>query len=134
MFVKPVKTKSNTQIKSTERKKICAKIGAKFNISEDDLSKLFPNKGTMNQLKLVAHNGQAVSVYTNDKRPMFFEISKGPDDSVTDQQLFPTVYALWILPDMVPVFTTHAAVLPRLAAGADLMLPGNMSLCVCVCV
>lgn len=130
MFVKPVKTKSNTQIKSTERKKICAKIGTKFNISEHDLNKLFPSKGAMNHLKILAHSGQTVSVYTNDKLPMFFEISRGPDDDMTDQQLFPTVYSLWILPDMVPVFTTHAAVLPRLAAGADLMLPGNVRLCV----
>lgn len=128
MFVKPVKTKSNTQVKSTERKKIRSSVAAKFNLGEDDLNKLFPNKGTMNQMKVITHSGQMVTVLTNDKRPLFFEIP-GPDES-SSGFLLPTVYALWILPNLVPVFTTHAAVLPRLAAGADLMLPGMNMVCV----
>lgn len=123
MFVKPVKTKSNTQVKSTERKKIRSNVAAKFNLSEDDLNKLFPSKGTMNQVKVIVHSGQTVTVLTNDKRPLFFEVPATEENSSTF--LLPTVYAMWILPELVPVFTTHAAVLPRLAAGADLMLPGK---------
>lgn len=123
MFIRPVKTKSNTQVKSTERKRIRSNIATKFNITEDDLNKLFPSKGTINQLKIIAHSGQIVTVLTNDKRPMFFEMP-GADDSAATF-LLPTIYTLWILPDLVPVFTTHSAVLPRLAAGADLMLPGK---------
>jgi translation initiation factor 2D len=54
-------------------------------------------------------------VYTVDKRPMIFEI---------DDRFYPTLYSVWLLPNMIPYFTTHAQVLPKLANGADLMLPG----------
>lgn len=121
MFIKPVKMKSNTQVKSTERKKLRSMVATKFNLNENELNQLFPNKGTMNQLKVIVHSGQTVTVLTNDKRPLFFEVPGVDDKSI----LIPTVYAIWILPNLVPVFTTHAAVLPRLAAGADLMLPGK---------
>lgn len=124
MFVKPFKTKSNTQIKSTERKKLRSKIEAAFKLNEDDLNKLLPTKSMLNQLKLNVHTGQVVTVYTCDRRPMFFELSPSGDESKT--VILPTVYSMWILPEMVPSFTTHAAVLPRLAGGADLMLPGSL--------
>lgn len=123
MFIKPVKTKSNTQVKSTERKRIRSNIASKFNINEDNLNKIFPSKGTINQLKIISYNGQTVTVLTNDKRPMFFEISGSNDNAASF--LLPTIYTLWMLPELVPMFTTQSAVLPRLAAGADLMLPGN---------
>lgn len=122
MFVKPFKTKSNTQIKSTERKKLRTKIENAFNLSDDDLNKVLPTKGTLNHLKLILHSGQTVAAYTCDRRPMFFEFSPSADE--TKCVILPTVYTLWILPDLVPTFTTHPAVLPRLAGGADLMLPG----------
>lgn len=123
MFIKPFKTKSNIQIKSTERKRLRSKIEIAFNLSEDDMNKLLPTKGTLNQLKLILHSGQTAIVYTCDRRPMFFEFSPSGDE--TKLVILPTVYSLWILPDMIPTYTTHAAVLPRLAGGADLMLPGT---------
>lgn len=123
MFVKPFKTKSNTQIKSTERKKLRTKIESAFNLKEDDLNKVLNAKGTLNHVKVILHSGQTVTVYTCDRRPMFFEFSPSGDD--TRYVILPTVYTLWILPDLIPTFTTHAAVLPRLAGGADLMLPGK---------
>lgn len=122
MFVKPFKTKNNTQIKSTERKKLRTKVEAAFGLNEDDLNKLLPSKSTLNQVKLIVYAGQMVTVYTCDRRPMFFEFSPSGDE--TKQVFVPTVYSLWILPELVPSFTTHPAVLPRLAGGADLMLPG----------
>lgn len=122
MFQKAFKTKNNTQVKSTERKKLRSRVESAFRVSESDLNKLVPTKCTINQLKLITHAGETVTVYTCDRRPMFFEI-----DSIEPQAnaLMPTVYSMWILPDLVPSFTTHAAVLPRLASGADLMLPGT---------
>lgn len=123
MFIKPFKTKSNTQIKSTERKRLRSKIETTFKTNEDDLNKLIPNKSSLNLLKLISHSGELIIVYTCDRRPLFFEIGSDDDDS-RNCTLLPTVYAMWILPNLVPSFTTHAAVLPRLAGGADLMLPG----------
>lgn len=123
MFIKSFKIKSNTQIKTTERKKIQGRIGNAFKISDDDLNKLFPNKSTLNQLKLMTNFDDQVTVYTCDRRPMFFEFNMG-DLNSENVVLAPTVYSLWIIPNLVPAFTTHPAVLPRLASGADLMLPG----------
>lgn len=125
MFIKPFKSKNNTQIKSTERKKLRTKIESSFKLGEDELNKLLPNKSTLNQLKLIAYSGQLVNVYTCDRRPMFFEFSPSGDETKT--VILPTVYSLWISPDMVPLYTTQPAVLPRLAGGADLMLPGLFS-------
>lgn len=124
MFVKPFKTKSNVQIKSTERKKLRTKIENAFNLSDDDLNKVLPTKSTLNHLKLVLHSDQIAMVYTCDRRPMFFEFSESGDESKS--VILPTIYSLWILPELVPTFTTHPAVLPRLAGGADLMLPGTI--------
>lgn len=59
-------------------------------------------------------------VYCVDKQPMFFELDGG--------QLVPTLYTLWATPDILPYFTTHEAVLPKLSNGADLMLPGVVPL------
>lgn len=127
MFIKPFRIKSNTQIKSTERKKIRNKIESVFKVNEDDLNKLFPAKSTLNQLKLITHSEDHVIVYTCDRRPLFFEC---PLPGATSEKtvLAPTVYALWILPELVPYFSTHPPVLPRLANGADLMLPGEHSI------
>lgn len=123
MFIKPFKTKSNTQIKSTERKKIRNRIETSFKVTDDEWNLLFSSKAAMSQVKIVANNGRAVTVYTSDKRPIFFEMND--DENQLNNVIVPTVYALWQLPELVPVFTTHAAVLPRLAGGADLMLPGT---------
>lgn len=122
MFIKPIKTKSNTQVKSTERKKLRSRIEAAYKLNEADLNKLFPSKCTINQLKVISYGGDIVTVYTCDRRPMFFELDGS--ESLANV-LIPTVYSLWILPDVVPLFTTNPAVLPRLASGADLMLPGK---------
>lgn len=116
MFIKPFKTKSNVQLKSSDRKKLQHKISTKFTITDNDLSLLFPNKGTVSLVKIITHCEQIVTVYAVDKLPLFFEISANV--------LLPTVYALWQVPNMLPCFTTHPDVLPRLAKGANLMLPG----------
>lgn len=129
MFIKPFKTKSNTQVKGTERKKIRNKIESAFKVSDDDLNVLFSPKAAMNQVKIIASNGRTVTVYTSDKRPIFFEMCD--EENQLNDVIVPTVYAMWLLPELVPIFTTHAAVLPRLAGGADLMLPGK-SVYVCV--
>lgn len=123
MFIKPFKIKSNTQIKTTERKKIRGHIENAFKISDDDLNKLFPNKSILNQLKLITNSNDQVTLYSCDRRPMFFEFNLR-DLHSEKIILAPTVYSLWIVPNLVPAFTTHPAVLPRLAGGADLMLPG----------
>lgn len=102
MFIKAVKTKSNVQLKSSERKKLQQKVSTKFTITQDELNTLFPNKSSVSLIKLITHNEDIVSVYAVDKKPLFFE--------TPDQMFLPTVYTLWIVPNLLPAFTTHPAV------------------------
>lgn len=102
MFIKAVKTKSNVQLKSSERKKLQQKVSTKFNVTQDELNTLFPNKSSISLVKIITHGEDIVSVYAVDKRPLFFE--------TPDQVFLPTVYTLWLVPNMIPAFTTHPAV------------------------
>lgn len=121
MFLKPFRTKSNVQLKSTDRKKLQARVAASFDgCTPVELQQLLPGKATVSQLKIITHSEEICTVYAVDRLPMFFE-TNGPVPGV----LLPTVYALWLVPELVPAFTTHAEVLPRLAKGANLMLPGR---------
>lgn len=115
MFIKPFRVKNNIQMNGSEMKKIREKVAKQFPlISENSLKILLPNKAAFHVLKIVTHAEVAVTVYTVDKRPMFFEI----------KEIYPTLYALWLVNDLLPLFTTVPNVLPKLANGADLMLPG----------
>lgn len=106
MFIKAVKTKSNVQLKSSERKKLQQKVSTKFNVTQDELNTLFPNKSSISLVKIITHGEDIVSVYAVDKKPLFFE---------TPEQVFlPTVYTLWLVPNMIPAFTTHPAVSEKL--------------------
>ncbi|XP_073675194.1 eukaryotic translation initiation factor 2D [Garra rufa] len=116
MFAKAFRVKSNTVIKGSDRRKLKADISATFpSLSAEDLNELIPNKEELNIVKIYAHKGDAVTLYVLHKQPIFFQLEK---------QLFPTVYALWQYPAMLPAFVTWPPVLQKLAGGADLMLPG----------
>lgn len=116
MFIKPFRVKSNILVTGSERKRLKQRAQSQFAASESSpLAELFGNKCKVCVVKIVTHGECQVTVYTSDKRPIFFEL---------DSKLIPTVYTLWACPDMVPEFTTHPAVLPKLANGADLMIPG----------
>lgn len=73
-----------------------------------------PNK-PINNLKIQTHNGADVFVYAVEKRVVFFEC---------ENILFPSIYTLWKICELIPTFTTHPPVLPKLMQGADLMIPG----------
>jgi translation initiation factor 2D len=117
MFIKPFKVKSNIQLKSSDRKKLKNMVASKFAALTDvELELIFPSKATICVMKVMTHSETQLNVYTVDKRPMFYEMA--------NEQFYPTLYTLWLLPEMLPCFTTHPNVLPRMANGADLMLPG----------
>lgn len=103
MFIKPFQIKSNVQMKGSEVKKFKQKLTECFTLSESDLVDLFPSKAAYSIVKIVtkSEDNVNVTVLTVDKRPMFFEHK---------EKWFPTVYSLWIVPGMVPYFTTHAQV------------------------
>ncbi|KAM7335884.1 hypothetical protein ACRRTK_004377 [Alexandromys fortis] len=116
MFAKAFRVKSNTAIKGSDRRKLRADVTAAFpTLGTDRASELIPGKEELNVVKLYAHKGDAVTVYTSAANPILFELEKN---------LYPTVYTLWSYPDLLPTFTTWPLVLEKLAGGADLMLPG----------
>lgn len=118
MFIKPIKIKSNVQLRGSDLKKFRSHVEQNFpEAKESDLLNLFPTKSALSQIKVITNSNVTCTVYSVEKRPLFFEDENGA--------LIPTVYALWIAPDIIPYFTTHTAVLPKLANGADLMLPGK---------
>lgn len=115
MFIKPFKVKSNVQLKGSDVKKLKSRLSQQFKIDDSDASQIFPSKSSFCAVKIITYAEQAVTVYTTDKKPMLFEIQ---------ERLYPTLYTLWLLPRLVPYFTTHPQVVPRLYNGADLMMPG----------
>lgn len=118
MFIKAFKPKSNIQLKGSDKKRLKSQLLSKYGstVTDQELSTIITNKSTVCAVKIVTNTEENITVYTVDKKPMFFETVEG--------HILPTVYALWELPNLVPMFTTHADVLPKLANGADLMLPG----------
>ncbi|XP_073443351.1 eukaryotic translation initiation factor 2D isoform X3 [Dendrobates tinctorius] len=116
MFAKPVKVKSNTAMKGSDRRKLRADISSSFPaLSTENLSELLPPKEELNTVKVYAHKGEALTIYVHNKNPIMFEL---------ERNLYPTVYTLWSFPDLLPAFTTWPPVLEKMAGGADLMLPG----------
>ncbi|XP_052897492.1 eukaryotic translation initiation factor 2D [Anopheles moucheti] len=120
MFIKPFKIKSNILVTGSEKKRLRQRVMAQFNRVDEEsatspLAELFGNRAKICTVKIITYHEEPVTVYTSDKRPIFFELNG---------KLLPTVYTLWSCPDLVPGFTTHATVLPKLANGADLMIPG----------
>ncbi|GAB5583675.1 eukaryotic translation initiation factor 2D isoform X3 [Prionailurus iriomotensis] len=116
MFAKAFRVKSNTAIKGSDRRKLRAHVMAAFpTLGTDQVSVLVPGKEELNIVKLYAHRGDAVTVYVSGGNPILFEVEKN---------LYPTVYALWSYPDLLPAFTMWPPVLEKLVGGADLMLPG----------
>ncbi|KAI8838911.1 hypothetical protein BC829DRAFT_492940 [Chytridium lagenaria] len=122
MFKKPFAVRSQTTVRSSDRRKLRTEILTAFPaITETELTSIFPVKEgkdgehEMTVVKFTSHSGVQGILYTIGGQPLFMRI---------DETLIPTVYALWALPHMVPLFTTHGVVMKRLFDGADLMLPG----------
>lgn len=57
-------------------------------------------------MKLIVNSGDTVSVYVVDNVPIVIEAA---------ERLYPTVCALWKVPDLVPVLTVHSPVLPKVS-------------------
>uniref|UniRef100_A0A6P4F5V4 Eukaryotic translation initiation factor 2D n=1 Tax=Drosophila rhopaloa TaxID=1041015 RepID=A0A6P4F5V4_DRORH len=118
MFLKPYRPKSSAALKGSDSKKFRQRVEAAFpHVSVDQLVQA---KAAVTQVKILTHGGVQSMVYCVDKLPLFFELDGG--------NLVPTLYSLWSVPDILPYFTTHEGVLPKLTNGADLMLPGVVPL------
>ena len=129
MFQKPFRIKTNTPLKSSERKKIHQQLSSTFfeQLGENNevVSELFSKSHEVSCAKIYTHGGDDVNIYLVDKIPLVFHINKkAPGDVAPTVSYLPTIFLLWKLPELVKVFVTHNDVLKKLQGGADLMLPG----------
>lgn len=119
MFIKPLKVKSNNQLKGTERKKLCEEILAAYpTLTDEETQSLIPKKETISVMKILTYSGHSGKVYCVAKIPMFFQLES------LHQAILPTIFTLWHHPNLLRTFTTYPPVVTKLAAGANLMLPG----------
>lgn len=118
MFAKPFRIKSQTQLKGSDRKKLRSELSQNFpSLTADLLSTLIPNKEEVTLVRMYCHKGESVNVYQVQKDPLFFMIDK-------EKCIYPTIFLLWKVPDLMHSMTTLPNVVERLTKGADLMLPG----------
>uniref|UniRef100_H2YWQ6 SUI1 domain-containing protein n=1 Tax=Ciona savignyi TaxID=51511 RepID=H2YWQ6_CIOSA len=117
MFQKPFRTKSNTLLRNSDKKRLRKDLQESFDCNRlgSTLTEIIPNKEDVCHLKLYSHKGENVSVFFWENNPMLFDHEK---------TVYPTVCFLWKYPKLVPCIPTQAFVIHKLANGADLMLPG----------
>ena len=128
MFKKPPVLQSRTLLKSSASRAIKEQIAAAFPLlTADDLLLLFPSKSSITCDKLSSPPHSSLYSVT-PSRPLFFSYAPtatGSSSSSSSSAHFcPTVYALWLCPQLLPPVFIHPAVSPALLRGADLMLPG----------
>lgn len=117
MFKKAVEARSHQRLSGADRKKLKRSLKNKFpRASESDIDSVLPPKVEI----AVAKFQNRVHVYgVEGGFPIFFDI----DGRGTD--IFPTVYALWKVPDLLPSFMLKGGEVSRyIIGGADLMFPG----------
>ncbi|KAI4331910.1 hypothetical protein L6164_016858 [Bauhinia variegata] len=117
MFKKAVEAKLQQRLSGADRKKLKRTVKEKFpRASDSDIDALLPPKAEITVVKLQ----NRVHVYSVEGSfPMFFDI----DGRGTE--IFPTVYALWKVPELLPAFMLKGGEVSRyVIGGADLMFPG----------
>lgn len=117
MFKKAVEAKSHQRLSGADRKKLKRNLRDKFpRASDADLDVLLPPKADIT----VAKFQNRVQVYgIEGGLPMVFDI----DGRGTE--IYPTVFALWKVPELLPSFMLKGGEVSRyIIGGADLMFPG----------
>ncbi|KAM7477282.1 hypothetical protein LguiB_024525 [Lonicera macranthoides] len=117
MFKKWVEAKAQQRLSGADRKKLKRSVRDRFpNASDSDIDSLLPPKVEIS----VAKYPNRVLVYSwEGGYPMFFDVDG------RGSEIFPTVYALWKVPELLPSFLLKGSEVSRfIIGGADLMFPG----------
>ncbi|KAH9331350.1 hypothetical protein KI387_003458, partial [Taxus chinensis] len=117
MFKKASDAKALQRLSGADRKKLRRNIRERFSLASDaDIDVIFPPKAEITIAKLT----NRVHVYAVEGGPpIVFDV----DGRGTD--IFPTVYALWKAPNLLPSFVLKGGEVSRFViGGADLMFPG----------
>ncbi|KAF6142217.1 hypothetical protein GIB67_037135 [Kingdonia uniflora] len=117
MFKKAVEAKSQQRLSGADRKKLRRIAKERFvNATDADIDLIIPPKSEITAIKFP----NRVHVYGIEGGfPMLFDVDgRGAD-------VFPTVYALWKAPNLLPAFTLKGGEVSHfIIGGADLMFPG----------
>ncbi|CAL9203552.1 uncharacterized protein LOC135631935 [Musa acuminata AAA Group] len=117
MFKKPVEAKLLQRLSGADKKKLRRTTKDRFpHASDANIDEILPPKADIT----VAKYTNRVHVYVIEGGlPMIFDI----DGRGTE--IYPTVYALWKVPELVPSFLLKGGEVSRyVIGGADLMFPG----------
>ncbi|CAL9079329.1 unnamed protein product [Musa textilis] len=117
MFKKPVEAKLLQRLSGADKKKLRRTTKERFpHASDADIDEILPPKADIT----VAKYTNRVHVYVIEGGlPMLFDI----DGRGTE--IYPTVYALWKVPELLPSFLLKGGEVSRyVIGGADLMFPG----------
>ncbi|CAH9115953.1 unnamed protein product [Cuscuta epithymum] len=117
MFKKTVEVRSQQRISGADRKKLRRTIRERFpNASDAVIDTLLPPKAEFT----VSKYPNRILVYGLEGGcPLFF------DTDGRGNEIFPTVYALWKVPGLLPAFVLKAGEVSHFViGGADLMFPG----------
>ncbi|XP_071686397.1 uncharacterized protein [Rutidosis leptorrhynchoides] len=117
MFKKSIEAKAQQRLSGADRKKLKRTIKDRFpNASDSDLDILIPPKVEVTVSK---HPNRVLIYSLEGGLPIFFDVdSRGTT-------IYPTVYALWKVPHLLPAFILKGGEVSRyVIGGADLMFPG----------
>ncbi|KAK9846268.1 hypothetical protein WJX81_000422 [Elliptochloris bilobata] len=115
MFKKAVSVQTTRPLSGKDVKALRRSIQLQYDLEEDALAQLLPAKAEIALLKL---SNRATAYTANAGSPLFF------DPSGRGELLVPTVYALWLCPELLPPIYTYSEVSPKVLGGADLFLQG----------
>ncbi|CAM8918614.1 unnamed protein product [Rhodiola kirilowii] len=117
MFKKAVESKALQRLSGADKKKLKRTVKDRFrNASDADIDALFPPKTEVT----IAKFQNRVHVYwVEGGLPMIFDV----DGRGTE--IYPTVFALWKVPELLPAFILKGGEVSHyIIGGADLMFPG----------
>jgi translation initiation factor 2D len=102
-----------TCLKNKETKKLKTDILAQFPLLEESQLAILFGKNNVTHAKLASRT----IIYLVDDIPLFFDHSGR-------NNLFPTIFTLWLFPNILRNYIIYAPVSSFIIKGADLMLPG----------
>ncbi|KGN63082.1 eukaryotic translation initiation factor 2D [Cucumis sativus] len=117
MFKKASEAKLQQRLSGADRKKLKRTVKERFPAASDaDIDLLLPPKVEFS----VAKFQNRVHIYSVEGGfPMFFDVDG------RGNEIFPTVFALWMVPELLPAFFLKGGEVSRFViGGADLMFPG----------
>lgn len=107
MFKKHIAVVQTRPLSGKDGKKLRKDIERLYpNLSDDDHKRLFANKADVNLMRL---SNKAQVYACNGGNPLFF------DPTGREDVLIPTMYALWLCPQLLPTLFTHSEVSPKVS-------------------